>query len=90
MAHINVYFACDAGMGSSALGATLLKKFVNREIFVSNCSVYHIPLNCNIVICQKSLLQQIDRKYRFLKIYEIDNFLDEKDFNLYQRRLWKW
>lgn len=78
MAHINVYFACDAGMGSSALGATLLKKFVNREIFVSNCSVYHIPLNCNIVICQKSLLQQIDRKYRFLKIYEIDNFLDEK------------
>ena len=25
MARINVYFACDAGMGSSALGASLSK-----------------------------------------------------------------
>ena len=29
MARINVYFACDAGIGSISLGASLLKIFIN-------------------------------------------------------------
>lgn len=78
MARINVYFACDAGMGSSALGASLLKRFINNEIYVSNCSIYDIPKNCNIIIAQRALLPQLEHAYRYLKVFAIDYFLDEK------------
>lgn len=78
MAHINVYFACDAGMGSSALGASLLKRLVDKSIYVSNCSIYSIPLDCNVVVVQRQLLHQIEKQYRFLKVFAIDYFLDEK------------
>ena len=75
---MNVYFACDAGMGSSALGASLFKRFVDKSVHVSNCSIYSIPTHCNVVIAQRELVHLIERKYRFLKVYAIDYFLDEK------------
>lgn len=78
MARINVYFACDAGMGSSALGASLFKRYVSCDIAVSNCSLYDIPQGCNVVIVQRALLPYVQKQYRFLKVYTIDNFLDEK------------
>lgn len=78
MARINVYFACDAGMGSSALGASLMKHFINEDIYVSNCSIYEIPRHCNVVIAQRALLPQIEHVYRYLKVFAIDYFLDEK------------
>ena len=87
MAHIHVYFACDAGMGSSALGASLLKRIVSQDVKVSNCSVYSIPSDCNIVIVQNELLRQIERQYRFLKIFTIDYFLDEKRLQLIAKEI---
>lgn len=78
MSKINVYFACDAGMGSSALGASLLKKFVSIDVKVSNCAIHEIPSDCNVVIAQRSLVELIKNEYRFLKVYVIDYFLDEQ------------
>lgn len=78
MAKINVYFACDAGMGSSALGASLLKRMVNSDVKVSHCSVYQIPRDCNIVIVQRTLQNHVEKPYRYLNIFAIDNFLDEE------------
>lgn len=78
MSRINVYFACDAGMGSSALGASLLKKFVSKDVKVSNCAIYEIPYDCNVVVVQRALIKSIKDQFRFLKVYAIDYFLDEK------------
>ena len=78
MSRINVYFACDAGMGSSALGASLQKKFVSIDVKVSNCAIYEIPYDCNVVISQRALINSIKNQYRFLKVYAIDNFLDDQ------------
>lgn len=53
-----IIFACDAGMGSSAMGAT---KFRNRlkavcpQIHVSNTSVDNIPADCDIAVVQTTL-----------------------------------
>lgn len=88
MARINVYFACDAGMGSSALGASLFKRYVSCDIAVSNCSLYDIPQGCNVVIVQRALLPYVQKQYRFLKVYTIDNFLDEKKTpSLFQKEM---
>ena len=53
-----IIFACDAGMGSSAMGAT---KFRNRikagrpDITVANTSVDNIPADCDIAVVQTTL-----------------------------------
>ena len=53
-----IVFACDAGMGSSAMGAT---KFRNRikanrpDITVINTSVDNIPPDCDIAVVQTTL-----------------------------------
>ncbi len=53
-----IIFACDAGMGSSAMGAT---KFRNRikaarpDITVANTSVDNIPADCDIAVVQEIL-----------------------------------
>lgn len=56
-----IIFACDAGMGSSAMGAT---KFRNRikasrpDITVTNTSVDNIPADCDIAVVQAVLAER--------------------------------
>ncbi|WP_010493500.1 PTS sugar transporter subunit IIA [Paenibacillus elgii] len=53
-----IYFACDAGMGSSAMGAALLRKKIKQAglpVEVSNCSVDGIPADADLVISQTML-----------------------------------
>lgn len=75
---IQIYFACDAGMGSSALGASMLRKYLNQDIKVNHCSVYKIPSNCDIVIVQKHLASQVKEAHQYRKVYELLYFLDDK------------
>src|SRR5699024_2609222 len=48
-----IIFACDAGMGSSAMGASLLKKKFKKaeiDVFVTNKAINDIPMDADIVI----------------------------------------
>ena len=60
-----VVFACDAGMGSSAMGAT---KFRNRikglrpDLTVINTSVDNIPADCDVAVVQITLVERA-KKY---------------------------
>lgn len=54
-----IVFACDAGMGSSALGATRFKARLIKaglpDIKCTNCAVGEIPADVSLVVCQKEL-----------------------------------
>src|SRR5699024_633349 len=53
-----IILACDAGMGSSAMGASLLKKKFQKadlDIFVTNTAINDIPADADIVITHKDL-----------------------------------
>lgn len=73
-----IIFACDAGMGSSAMGAT---KFRNRikaecpEITVKNTSVDNIPADCDIAVVQATLQERARKSCPNAKLVVIDNFL---------------
>ncbi len=73
-----VVFSCDAGMGSSAMGAT---KFRNRihaarpDLTVTNSSVDTIPADADIVVCQRVLADRARRGAPQAQLVEIDNFL---------------
>jgi mannitol PTS system EIICBA or EIICB component len=57
-----VLFACDAGMGSSAMGANKLTKLLKAEgmnIKVEHCSVDDIPLSAQLIICHRDLMERV-------------------------------
>lgn len=73
-----IIFACDAGMGSSAMGAT---KFRNRikndrpDISVSNTSVDNILADCDIAVVQTTLAARAKKSAPQAQLITIGNFL---------------
>ncbi|MCR5758019.1 MAG: PTS mannitol transporter subunit IICBA [Selenomonas sp.] len=57
-----IVYACDAGMGSSALGAASLRKKLRAaghgEISVTNAAIGHIPKDAQIVVTHEKLAQR--------------------------------
>lgn len=73
-----IVFACDAGMGSSAMGATKFRnrlKAVRPDITVINTSVDNIPSDCDIAIVQTVLAQRAQESAPQAKLITIGNFL---------------
>ncbi len=84
-----IIFACDAGMGSSAMGAT---KFRNRikaarpDITVANTSVDNIPADCDIAVVQEILVERAVKAAPQAQMVTIGNFLaDPKLDQLYNQ-----
>lgn len=75
-----VVFACDAGMGSSAMGAT---KFRNRikaqrpDLTVTNTSVDTIPADCDIAVVQITLVERARKSVSQAQIVTLHNFLSD-------------
>ncbi len=73
-----IVFACDAGMGSSAMGAT---KFRNRvkgnrpDLTVINTSVDNIPADCDIAVVQTTLAERAKKSAPQAQLITIGNFL---------------
>ena len=76
----HIVFACDAGMGSSALGATRFRKRIEPlqlGIKVTNASVNSIPADADIVVCQQGLASRAAGNAPQVRIVAIENFLDD-------------
>lgn len=75
-----IVFACDAGMGSSAMGATKFRnriKAVRPDIAVSNTSVDEIPADTDIAVVQVTLVARAKKSAPDAKIVTIENFLSD-------------
>ncbi len=82
-----IVFSCDAGMGSSALGATKFRKRVKEAglaIEVTNSAVDAIPSDADLVVCQKVLADRArtnvgykDGEPGWAKVMVITNFLED-------------
>lgn len=85
-----VVFACDAGMGSSAMGAT---KFRNRvkgarpDLTVINTSVDNIPSDCDIAVVQITLVERAQKSAPQAQIITIGNFLADPNLDALYNRL---
>ena len=85
-----VIFACDAGMGSSAMGAT---KFRNRikderpDLIVTNTSVDNIPADADVVVCQQVLADRARACAPQAHLVAIGNFLADPGLDALYRAL---
>ncbi|MFG0212286.1 PTS mannitol transporter subunit IICB [Brevibacillus porteri] len=86
-----VVFSCDAGMGSSAMGAaSLRKKFKDAgltEITVINTAINDIPSDADIVITHKSLTERAQVKAPSAEHISIENFLNSPEYDKLVKRL---
>lgn len=84
-----IVFACDAGMGSSAMGASKFRnkiKELNLGIEVIHASVDEIPKDTDIVVTHKTLIDRAKKSCPNVELIAIQNFLtDDNIQNLYNR-----
>lgn len=80
----NIIVACDAGMGSSAMGASLLRKKVQDaglNISVTNSAINSLPQEVDIVITHKDLTDRARKHAANAKHISLTNFLDSQIYN---------
>jgi PTS system mannitol-specific IIC component len=85
-----VVFACDAGMGSSAMGASILrKKFKDAglDITVINTAINEIPSDADIVVTQKTLTDRAMAKLPSAEHISVENFLNSSKYDELVQRL---
>ncbi|WP_298831497.1 PTS mannitol transporter subunit IICBA [uncultured Planococcus sp.] len=79
-----IVFACDAGMGSSAMGASLLRKKVKEaglDVTVTNTAISTIPSDSQIVITQEKLTPRAENKVPDAYHISVDNFLSSPEYD---------
>nr|WP_073200139.1 PTS mannitol transporter subunit IICB [Gracilibacillus kekensis] len=79
-----VIFACDAGMGSSAMGASLLKDKFKKAgiegIEVTNKAINNLPSEVDIIITHKDLTDRAKAKVPNAQHISVDNFLNSPKY----------
>src|SRR5690625_4668796 len=79
-----IVFACDAGMGSSAMGASLLRKKMQEagiETTVINSAINQIPDDADIIITHKNLTDTAKARKANAYHISVENFLNSPKYD---------
>lgn len=85
-----IVFACDAGMGSSAMGATKFRnriKPLNLGITVTNTSVDNVPADADVIVCQYILQDRAVKSAPQARLVAIGNFLQDPNLDTFYAEL---
>ncbi|MDB3573209.1 PTS mannitol transporter subunit IIBC, partial [Clostridioides difficile] len=85
-----IVFACDAGMGSSAMGASRFKnriKNLDLNIEITNSSVDNLPDDTQIVVTHNTLVERVAKNNSSVEIVSINNFLNDPNLDTLFKRL---
>ena len=80
-----IVFACDAGMGSSAMGATMLKNKLKgagiTDITVVHAPVSEVPKDCQIIVTHHELSARAANDNPGVRIIPIKNFMGAPEYD---------
>ncbi|MED0701617.1 PTS mannitol transporter subunit IICB [Aeribacillus composti] len=79
-----IVFACDAGMGSSAMGASILRNKVQKaglNIEVTNTAINNLPDDADIVFTHKDLTDRAKAKLPNATHISVENFLNSPKYD---------
>ncbi|MCU1535460.1 MAG: mannitol transporter subunit, partial [Glaciihabitans sp.] len=81
----NIVFACDAGMGSSAMGATVLRNKIKKagvaDVTVTNAAIANLTGNEDLVITQNELTERARQKAPNAQHVSVDNFMNSPAYD---------
>jgi PTS system mannitol-specific IIC component len=88
-----IVFACDAGMGSSAMGETILRKALKdagiSDITVKHSPVDSVPSEADVVFTQENLYERAQKSAPNSNIITVKNFLDRSRYDAFINELKK-
>ena len=88
-----IVFACDAGMGSSAMGETILRKALKdagiSDITVKHSPVDSVPSEADVVFTQENLYERAQKSAPNSHIITVKNFLDRSRYDAFINELKK-
>jgi PTS system mannitol-specific IIC component len=75
----NIVFACDAGMGSSAMGASVLRKKIQQaghdEVTVVNKAISSLSDDVDLVVTHQDLTERAQQRTPSAVHVSVDNFM---------------
>ena len=81
----NIIFACDAGMGSSAMGASVLRKKISgagiQGVTVTNKAIASLPGDADLVITQQQLTERAKAKEPQAVHVSVDSFMNAPEYD---------
>lgn len=81
----NIVFACDAGMGSSAMGASVLRNKIKKAgvdgVTVTNQSIANLTGDADLVITHQDLTDRAREKSPNSQHISVDNFMNSPKYD---------
>ncbi|MDO4166364.1 MAG: hypothetical protein Q4D32_03050 [Eubacteriales bacterium] len=78
-------FICDAGVGSSSMGAALLRRKLKESgldhVEVSAYAMDQIPQDLDLAVCQKNFKELLLKEYKDQKIITMDSLLNQQELS---------
>lgn len=79
--YTKISFACDAGMGSSAMGATTFKNKLKKagvtDIEVKNYRIEGVPSDSDIVVVHQDLEERTRKSHPNMQVITLKNYLQD-------------
>lgn len=81
----SIVFACDAGMGSSAMGAAVLQKKLKaaglEDIKVTHASVSEVSSDAQLIVCHEDLQERAKESAPNARLVTITNFMAAPEYD---------
>ncbi|MGN0404747.1 MAG: hypothetical protein ACI4F1_05970 [Bariatricus sp.] len=79
-----IVFVCDGGVGSSAMGAALFRRTLAKEhmegIKVEAAASDMIPVEADLIVCQKEFRRMLPENIEGTKIYTLENLVSTAEY----------
>lgn len=79
-----IAYACDAGLGSSAMGAAVLQKKLKaaglEEIKVFHVAVNNLPVECQVIVSHQVLMERVKQNQTGVFYVEITDYLNAPEY----------
>ncbi|MER2171529.1 MAG: PTS mannitol transporter subunit IICB, partial [Psychrobacillus psychrodurans] len=80
----HIIFACDAGMGSSAMGASILRNKMKKEgldVSVTNTAISNLPSDAEVIVTHKDLTSRAKEQSPNAYHISVENFLNSPKYD---------
>jgi PTS system mannitol-specific IIC component len=74
----SIVFVCEAGMGSSVMGQSILQRKLNEaglDIRVEHAALSDLPPSAGIVVANRSLVHRLKELAPDARVYAVDQFI---------------
>ena len=79
-----VAFVCNGGVGSSAMGAAILRRMLGQKgingVQVQAYAADLVPENMSLIVCQKDFIRVLPKSLSDREIYTVENLVGMAEY----------